>query len=64
MMLFMKFTVGYPLRRIETFILRILKSRDKVREVYFAFGDFPSGRGTVGGDKSEPSWRRCHGHSS
>ncbi len=40
----MKFTVGYPSRRNDRFITRIIEQKSHISEVYFAFGDLPNGR--------------------
>lgn len=41
----MKFTIGYQLREDGKLMEEILKHRDRVYEVYFAWGSMPSGRG-------------------
>lgn len=40
----MKFSVGYQIDPRGLLVPEILKSRDKIDEVYFAYGDFPNGR--------------------
>lgn len=40
----MKFTVGYQMREDDSFLKSILAHRDRIHEVYFAFGDFANGR--------------------
>lgn len=51
----MKFTVGYPSRRNDAFISRIIERSGQISEVYFAFGDLPNGRSRQT-DTDEPSW--------
>lgn len=41
----MKFNVGY--QQSPEFLSAILENRDRVHEVYFAWGDFPNGRGRM-----------------
>ena len=43
----MLFSVGYQLRRDNTLIDAILKNKNKISEVYFAWEDFPNGRNTL-----------------
>ena len=40
----MKFTIGYQLCPTTDFVERILHYKERVYEVYFAFGDMPNGR--------------------
>lgn len=40
----MKFSVGYQIDPRGMFVPAILRAREKVNEVYFAYGDFPNGR--------------------
>lgn len=40
----MRFSVGYPVRCDREFTDSILANRERIYEVYFAFGDLPSGR--------------------
>ena len=44
---FMLFSVGYQLRTDDSLIDTILKNKNKIREVYFAWEDFPNGRNTL-----------------
>jgi len=39
-----KFSVGYPTHRHDAWIDDIIRNRDFIYEVYFAFGDLPNGR--------------------
>ena len=43
----MKFIVGYQLTEDENFVRSIIENKDKIKEVYFSFGDFPNGRASV-----------------
>lgn len=43
----MLFSVGYQLRTDDSLINTILKNKNKIREVYFAWEDFPNGRNTL-----------------
>ena len=43
----MKFIVGYQLTEDENFVRSIVENKDKIKEVYFSFGDFPNGRASV-----------------
>ena len=43
----MLFSVGYQLRTDDSLIDTILKNKNKIREVYFAWEDFPNGRNTL-----------------
>ena len=54
---FLKFSVGYPSVRNDRFIERILECRERIAEVYFAFGDIPNGRSPQSEAYSEPPWR-------
>lgn len=47
----MKFTVGYPQRRNDAFISRIIECSDAISEVYFSFGDIPNGRSPTANDE-------------
>ena len=40
----MKFSVGYQIRNDDRFIKSIVKNKEFISEVYFAFGDFANGR--------------------
>ncbi|MBR4296360.1 MAG: hypothetical protein IKT56_05970 [Clostridia bacterium] len=40
----MKFSVGYQIDKREMFVSEIIKRREQINEVYFAFGDFANGR--------------------
>lgn len=40
----MKYSVGYQLRNDTDYLEHIARVKDKVREVYFSWGDFPNGR--------------------
>ncbi len=40
----MKYTIGYQLRPTQDFIERIISYKERIHEVYFAFGDLPNGR--------------------
>ena len=44
-----KFTVGLPTELGEPFIDRVIKYKDSISEVYFSWGDFPSGRSAQSG---------------
>lgn len=52
----MKFSVGLPMLKNDDFIERIIACREGIYEVYFSFGGYPSGRGSVRGAESEPVW--------
>lgn len=53
----MKYSVGYPCTKNETFIDEIIKAKDFVFEVYFAFGEFANGRSPQDyADSSEMPW--------
>lgn len=41
------FTIGFQPRRGEEITGLVLRNRDRIREVYFAWGDFSSGRGRL-----------------
>ena len=43
----MKFIVGYPNQPSPEFMSEVLRSREKISEVYFSFSDMPSGRSSV-----------------
>ncbi len=43
----MKFIIGYQLTEDENFVRSIVENKDKIKEVYFSFGDFPNGRASV-----------------
>lgn len=51
----MKFSVGYQLKNDESLINSIINNRQSISEVYFAFGDFPNGRGKLN-DQCEISY--------
>ncbi len=40
----MKFSVGYQIDMRGMFLPAILYAKEKLNEVYFAYGDFPNGR--------------------
>ncbi len=40
----MKFSVGYRVSSDDKFVSDIIRYKDKISEVYFSWGDFPSGR--------------------
>ena len=40
----MKYSIGYQIRREDQFVDYIITNKDKIGEVYFAWGDFPNGR--------------------
>ena len=44
-----KFTVGLPISENEAFIQSIIKHKDRISEVYFSWGSFPSGRSAQNG---------------
>lgn len=44
-----KFTVGLPISDNETFINDIIMHKESISEVYFSWGDFPSGRSAQSG---------------
>lgn len=46
-MIYLKFTVGYQIDERNLFVPEIISRRDKVKEVYFAYGDFANGRGRM-----------------
>ncbi len=54
----MKFIVGYPTRNVPGFVDEIIESKDTIQEVYFAFGDIPNGRNSVGTDGELPIERQ------
>ena len=43
----MKFIVGYQRMPSEAFIDEIITNKDRIKEVYFSFGDMPNGRGAI-----------------
>ena len=45
----MLFSVGYQLRTYNNLIVAILKNKNKIREIYFAWEDFSNGRNTLAG---------------
>lgn len=45
----MKFTVGYQQREDASFLNSIIARKERIHEVYFAFGDFANGRGRPNG---------------
>ena len=49
----MKFIVGYQLTDGATFVDEIITHRDRIREVYFSWGDMPSGRKGLSDDCGE-----------
>ena len=56
-MVFTKFSVGYPTKPHPELIDRIVSRADAISEVYFAFGNYASGRGRQsGGDAIELPW--------
>ena len=54
----MKFIVGYPTRAVPGFVDEIISAKDVIHEVYFAFGDMPNGRNSVGIDGELPFERQ------
>ena len=52
----MKLFVGYQLCQNSTFLNRILENRDRIGEVYFSWGDMPSGRSAAGLQKDLLPW--------
>lgn len=46
----MKFSVGYSVSSSNAFLEEIVKNKERIKEVYFSWGDFPNGRSpeTVG----------------
>ncbi len=40
----MKFSVGYQIDMRGMFVPAILEAKNKINEVYFAYGNFPNGR--------------------
>ena len=44
---FMLFSVGYQLRVDDSLIDAVLKNKNKIREIYFSWEDFPNGRNTL-----------------
>lgn len=42
----MQFSVGYQLRQDERLIQQMLRHKEQIYEVYFAFGNYPNGRNT------------------
>lgn len=53
----MQFSVGLPLEN-RSFESCILKNREHVREVYFSWWDFPSGRSAATGHRCEVPWQQ------
>ncbi len=43
----MKFSIGYPQKRNDAFISKIIEYRESISEVYFSFGDIPNGRSSA-----------------
>ncbi len=43
----MKFIVGYQRMPSEAFINEIIANKDRIKEVYFSFGNMPNGRGAL-----------------
>lgn len=41
-----RFSVGLPVARNDAFLSELLRCRADIAEVYFSYGDFPSGRGS------------------
>ncbi len=54
----MKFIVGYPTRHVPGFVDEIITAKDHIHEVYFAFGDIPNGRNSIGTDGELPIERQ------
>ncbi len=54
----MKFIVGYPTRAVPGFVDEIIAAKNSVYEVYFAFGDIPNGRNSIGTDGESPIERQ------
>ncbi|MBQ8509841.1 MAG: hypothetical protein IJ493_08045 [Clostridia bacterium] len=53
----MKFSVGYPGRANPAFIDAVIAARERIHEVYFAFGDIPNGRSPQNSaDSGEMPW--------
>lgn len=48
--MFTVFSVGYQFRTDDSLIDAVLKNTDKIRELYFAWEDFPNGRNTLSGN--------------
>ena len=46
----MKYIVGYPIKQDEEFVDEIIKHEESIAEVYFSWGDLPSGRSTASAD--------------
>ena len=43
----MKYIVGYQMMENGRFTESVIENKDKIKEVYFSFGDFPNGRSSV-----------------
>ena len=47
----MLFSVGYQLREDDLFLDAVLKNKESISELYFAWDDFPNGRSTITGSE-------------
>ena len=48
----MRFMIGYQMTADNRFLSLMLRNKEKIGEVYFAWPDIPSGRGTMKSGKS------------
>ena len=49
----MRFMIGYQMTADNRFLSLMLRNKEKIGEVYFAWPDIPSGRGTMKSGKSD-----------
>lgn len=52
----MKFMVGYQMRSGDDFLEEIIRQRENIHEVYFSWGGFASGRGTMFASDGLAEW--------
>ena len=52
----MKFMAGYQMRPTEDFLAEIIRQKEHIHEIYFSWGSFASGRGTMFAAEGLTEW--------